>query len=81
MALPLLYSRMSGASFELSTWLAVERICSKLFSSNSTLAPVSFSKVLMAWSQAMPMALSSPSKCQSLSVFGSEDPPRRPSSR
>ena len=57
-ALPLLYSRMSGASSELSTWLAVERICSKLFSSNSTVAPVSSSKILMASSQAMPMALS-----------------------
>ena len=61
MALPLLYSRRSGASSELSTWLAVERICSKLFSSNSTVAPVSSSKTLIASSQALPMALSAPS--------------------
>ena len=60
-ALPLLYSRRSGASSELSTWLAVERICSKLFSSNSTVAPVSSSKTLIASSQAMPIALSAPS--------------------
>src|SRR5680860_281473 len=67
-ALPLLYSRMSGASSELSTWLAVERICSKLLASNSTVAPVSSSKTLMASVQAMPIALVSLSKCQSVSV-------------
>ena len=48
-ALPLLYSMTSGASLELSTWLAVERICSKLLSSNSTVAPVSSSKISMAF--------------------------------
>jgi hypothetical protein len=60
-ALPLLYSMRSGASSELSTWLAVERICSKLFSSNSTVAPVSSSKTLIASAQAIPIALFEPS--------------------
>ena len=60
-ALPLLNSMRSGASSELRTWLAVERICSKLRSSNSTVAPVSSSKMRIASSQAMPMALFSPS--------------------
>src|SRR3954465_4235440 len=60
-ALPLLYSMMSGAEFELSTWLAVDWICWKLFASNFTLAPVSFSNSEMAAFQAMPIALVSPS--------------------
>ena len=38
-ALPLLYSRMSGAAFEFSTWLAVERICSKDFGLELDLGP------------------------------------------
>ena len=56
-ALPLLYSRTSGAALEFRTWLDVERICSKLFASNLTLAPVSFSNVLIAWFHAIPIAL------------------------
>ena len=62
----------SGASLELSTWLAVERICSKLLSSYSTVAPVSSSKISMALFQAMPTSLSVPSKCQSFRVLGSD---------
>src|ERR1039458_327870 len=56
-ALPLLYSMTSGAALEFSTWLDVERICSKLLASNLTVAPVSCSNVLIAWFQAMPIAL------------------------
>ena len=71
-ALPFGDSNTSGASLEFSTWLAVERICSKLLSSYSTVAPVSSSKISMAFAQAMPTSLSVPSKCQSFSVFGSD---------
>lgn len=60
-ALPLLNSMRSGASSEFSTWLAVERICSKLRSSNSTVAPVSSSKTSIASAHAMPIALLAPS--------------------
>jgi hypothetical protein len=52
----------SGAWSELSTWLAVCRICSKPFSSNFTVTPgCELSKSLMAWFQAMPIALLGPS--------------------
>ena len=57
---------------EFLTWLAVERICSKLLSSYSTVAPVSSSKISMALFQAMPTSLSVPSKCQSFRVLGSD---------
>ncbi len=60
-ALPLLNSMRSGAASESSTWLAVFWICSKDFSSNSTVAPVSSSKIVMASAQALPIALSAPS--------------------
>src|SRR5690625_1837115 len=79
-ALPLLYSRTSGAWSELSTWLAVWRICSKLRSSNSTVAPVSSSKTRIASSHAIPMALSGFSKCHTRSTSPSPPPPPAPSS-
>ncbi len=60
-ALPLLNSMTSGAASVSSTWLAVFWICSNDFSSNSTFAPVSFSKTLMASAHALPIALSAPS--------------------
>ena len=61
-ALPLLYSMMSGASSELRIICAVWRICSKPFSSNSTFTPECVaSNFLIAAFQAMPMALFAPS--------------------
>lgn len=61
-ALPLLYSMMSGASFELRTMGAVFWICSKPFSSNFTCTPgCCASNSLMASFQATPIALSGPS--------------------
>ena len=87
-ALPLLYSRMSGAWSELRTWEAVERICSKALASNLTLAPVSDSNSLMASFQALPIAESSLSKCHRVrvlpfpSVLSDDDPdvPEHPAS-
>lgn len=61
-ALPLLYSMRSGASFELRTMGAVFWICSKPFSSNFTFTPgCCASNSLMAAFQATPIALSGPS--------------------
>ncbi len=61
-ALPLLYSMMSGASEEFRTIGAVFWTCSKPFSSNFTFTPGCWaSNSLIASFQATPIALSGPS--------------------